>query len=99
MSGKKIIGGLEDAVARAQAKGAGDLPKGTACDAAAALAEAWASMDGKLEAYHSDRTMTPADAGYTGHFDGYNIEAAELIVRLQARGFTVVAIAKAEQSS
>lgn len=52
-----------------------------------ALAEAFASIDGALERY---RTGIAGDEA--GYYDGYNIEAAEIITRLEARGFTIVEI-------
>ncbi len=57
-------------------------------DRIVALAEAWASMDGKLERYQADDGSDPKD----GTRDGYNGEAAEMIKRLNARGFDVVPI-------
>lgn len=52
-----------------------------------AVAEAWASIDGKLELYEAERD---ADEITTGHFVGYQAEAAELIKRIEQRGFVLV---------
>lgn len=52
-----------------------------------ALAEAWASIDGKLDEF---RAANGEDV--TGHRDGYLIEAAEMIERMERRGYTVVAL-------
>lgn len=52
-----------------------------------ALAEAWASIDGKLEKFR-DSKGAPLEAG--GHYDGYMEEAKEMIRRLRTRGFDVV---------
>lgn len=60
--------------------------------ATAALAESWASIDGKLDAYRAGRNGDDFD----GRFDGYNIEAAEMIERLKRRGFAVVRIQATE---
>lgn len=49
-----------------------------------ALAEANASMDGKLRLY-----ADPEDLG--GYRMGYQTEAEEIIRRLESRGYTVVA--------
>ena len=55
-----------------------------------ALAEAWASIDGHLDAYRRERDGNVADPSkYEGRYDGYQAEAAELIERLRARGFDV----------
>jgi hypothetical protein len=45
-----------------------------------AVAEAWAAIDGKLDAYRADEG---------GHRDGYLSEASELIRNLEQRGFGV----------
>lgn len=50
-----------------------------------ALAEAWASIDGKLESFHD-----PDDG--KGHFEGYITEAGEMMARLEKRGFAIKAI-------
>lgn len=48
-----------------------------------ALADAWASIDGKLDEFRNP--------GPDGHYDGYMIEAREMIHRLEARGYVIVA--------
>lgn len=61
-----------------------------------ALAEAWASIDGKLEPFRAESKLTEIpwdDPAFTGHYMGYVAEAKELIVRLNARGFDVVPLA------
>ena len=66
-----------------------------------AVAEAWASMDGKLEKYEIDRETeggTPSgwrnsdedDVIPDGYYDGYQADARALIERLKDRGYTVV---------
>jgi hypothetical protein len=51
-------------------------------------AEAWASIDGKLEEFRLDRAgrLNPT----AGHYEGYKEDAAELLRRLNARGLGVV---------
>ena len=55
-------------------------------DARHALAEAWASIDGKLEDFLAASPKFDPD----GHHAGYLIEADEMIERLRRRGFDVV---------
>lgn len=57
-----------------------------------AVAEAWASIDGKLEAYERERDedIGLTDPTCTGHYEGYQVEAAEMIRRISARGFMVI---------
>lgn len=56
-----------------------------------ALAEVWASIDGKLEKFKQGEGerkqggISPSG----GYYDGYMCEAAEMIARLEKRGFTV----------
>ena len=60
--------------------------------AISALADAWASIDGKIDHYRFSRDNPghpEAIAG--GYYQGYQIEAEEMIVRLRKRGFDVVA--------
>ena len=49
-----------------------------------ALAESWASMDGKL-----DKFLACEKGAEGGYFDGYMAEAQEEIERMRARGFDV----------
>lgn len=57
-----------------------------------AVAEAWASIDGKLEKYEQDRD-TPGgmydDGVPWGYYDGYQVEARELIARIKKRGYVL----------
>jgi hypothetical protein len=57
-----------------------------------ALAEAWASIDGKLDHFRRERDekIPLTDPTCAGHYEGYLSEAGEMILRLEARGFTVV---------
>lgn len=52
-----------------------------------AFAAAWASIDGKLEAFEREKagTVTPESDDYTGHYEGYMYEAAELLNRAGQR--------------
>jgi hypothetical protein len=64
-------------------------------DKITALAEAWASMDGKLDAFRREMTMDPFDRNapdYTGHYEGYMEDTKELLRRLETRGYTIVPI-------
>ena len=79
----KIAAGLHDALALAEG------------GAVYALAEAWASIDGKVDDFRRERGLDPVnslmtDPNFTGHYVGYMEEAEEMIRRLQRRGFTVV---------
>ena len=79
----KIAAGLHDALALAEG------------GAVYALAEAWASIDGKVDDFRRERVLDPVnslmtDPNFTGHYVGYMEEAEEMIRRLQRRGFTVV---------
>ena len=65
-----------------------------------ALAEAWASIDGKLDKYIEDRdTEGGAPKGWResgenpwGYYQGYQVEAEEIIRRLAKRKFKLVPI-------
>lgn len=51
-----------------------------------AFAAAWASIDGKLEAFEREKGgMDYDDPQYTGHYEGYMYEAAELLNRAGKR--------------
>ncbi|MGE8128912.1 hypothetical protein ACQKQD_18225 [Methylobacterium sp. NPDC080182] len=65
------------------------MPSPKAIDA---VAEAWASIDGKLDEYRRERDedVGLTDEGCTGHFEGYQAEADELIRRIEARGFMLI---------
>lgn len=58
-------------------------------EAAEALAEAWASIDGKLERFRACKADPELD-NTEGRYQGYMCEAEEMIRRLEKRGFTVV---------
>lgn len=53
-----------------------------------ALADAWASIDGKLEEFRAGRTAKSI-TDFGGHFDGYIADAEELIERLRNRGYDI----------
>ena len=61
-----------------------------------ALAESWASIDGKLDAYNRERGVRVNDGlrnlGFTGAYEGYQAEAEEMMRRLAKRGFKIVPI-------
>jgi hypothetical protein len=63
-----------------------------------ALAHAWASIDGKLDAFKREREQFADDTfdgdapDYTGHYEGYVAEAEEMIRRMRALGYVVVAV-------
>jgi hypothetical protein len=56
---------------------------------AEALAEAMASMDGKLEKFRACKSDQAAEARM-GYYEGYLTEARELVERLSRRGFGIV---------
>lgn len=60
-------------------------------DAIEAVADAWASIDGKVELFRSGKNAKSIEDEPGGHYSGYMAEAAELIARLRKRGFEVVA--------
>lgn len=51
-----------------------------------AVAEAWASIDGKLDEFKGGR------CGFDekGHYEGYLSEASELLARVEKRGWKLV---------
>lgn len=57
-----------------------------------AVAEAWASIDGKLTAYQRCRN-DPAVEAEMGHYEGYLADAEELISRIKHRGYKLVEVA------
>jgi hypothetical protein len=59
-----------------------------------ALAQSWASIDGKLEPFlfERDNNISVFDPRCTGHYEGYMAEAETMIVRLKTRGYEIVAI-------
>lgn len=57
-----------------------------------ALAEAWASMDGKLGQFQAGKrakTLIEEVEQHGGHYGGYMADAESMIERLQARGYDV----------
>jgi len=68
-------------------------------DAIEALAETWASIDGKLEEFKRERVIANGSFATSsvvgaGHYLGYTAEAEEMIRRLRTRGFDVLPIRK-----
>jgi hypothetical protein len=60
-----------------------------------ALAESWASIDGKLDAFTGGKnasTFNEEVEKFGGHYSGYMCEADEMIKRLERRGFKIVAV-------
>lgn len=60
-----------------------------------AVAEAWASIDGKLDLYNKciEDAMKEEELGYWG---GYLADAAEMVRRLKSRGFKIVPVKEGE---
>jgi hypothetical protein len=56
-------------------------------DIVTAFASAWASIDGKLPDFirESGGSVHPNDPTYTGHYEGYMFEAADLLNRAGSR--------------
>ncbi|MFA5489834.1 MAG: hypothetical protein WC284_11545 [Candidimonas sp.] len=55
-----------------------------------ALAESWASIEGKLERFRDDKNgILPEN---DGTYDGFMLESAELERRLNSRGFKIVPV-------
>jgi hypothetical protein len=58
-----------------------------------AIAEAWASIDGKLKDYELDRdaggNLVFEDGCPCGYYDGYQADATELLTRIEERGWTM----------
>jgi hypothetical protein len=61
-------------------------------DAEEALADAWASIDGKLDEFRSGRDKTIEEQLPGGYYSGYLEDAHAMIQRLKARGYSVVFI-------
>jgi len=55
-------------------------------EAIEALAEAWASLDGKLDEFHAGRASEDTE----GDYYGYLSDAAELAKRLEQGGYAIV---------
>ena len=60
-------------------------------DAREAVADAWASVDGKLDAFRAGRGL-PIAAQPGGHYVGYLCDADALIERIERRGYRLVLI-------
>ena len=64
-------------------------------DEIAALAESWASIDGKTEEFkigaaHKNMGFAHRDLMAVSTYDGYLLEAKDMIQRLNDRGFSIV---------
>ena len=66
-------------------------------DRVEALADAWASIDGRLGKFRKGKTAKSITA-YGGHYAGYMAEAEEMIERLKARGWRLVPVAPPKQT-
>lgn len=65
-----------------------ELPPIVADNAVDAVADAWASIDGKLTEYRRGKKAKSILA-FGGHFAGYQAEAEELIRRIKRRGYVL----------
>ena len=54
-----------------------------------AIAEAWASIDGKLETFNLCKTDKELEEIW-GYYEGYITDSEELLTRVEKRGFTLV---------
>jgi hypothetical protein len=61
-----------------------------------ALAESWASIDGKLALFRRGKTAKSITA-YGGHYAGYIADAEELVLRLHNRGFDILVMIKGKR--
>ena len=75
--GKDIITGMKQALEHADQTNTVEV-----------FAEEWARIEGKLDRYLDDKAgkLTPND----GTFQGYNVEARQLLERVEARGLMLV---------
>lgn len=56
-----------------------------------AVAESWASMDGRGEDFYQGKFFPNSDrARQGGHYEGYIADAEELLARVRVRGFVLV---------
>ena len=79
--------------ANAEKLRAAKAPDGCAPDnAAEALADAWASMDGKLDDFRAGKHAGSLDDEPGGHYSGYLCEAQEMLKRLERRGYRIAEI-------
>ena len=58
-----------------------------------AIADAWASIDGRMGSFRAGKGKPRSDAA-GGHYDGYILDATSMMERLEQRGYTVTPIAK-----
>lgn len=54
-----------------------------------AIADAWASIDGKVEEFRAGKGCASILDEPGGHYSGYMCDAKEMIKRLNARGFDI----------
>ncbi len=54
-------------------------------DVVEAFAAAWASIDGKLDRFTAEKGMDQSHDNYGGYYDGYMVEAQELLRRAANR--------------
>jgi len=54
-----------------------------------ALADAWASVDGKVDDFRAGKTA-PSIEDFGGRYAGYMADASELMARLERRGYVIV---------
>lgn len=66
-----------------------DSPASKYDSATEAVADAWASIDGKRDKFWSCKS-DPDEEAISGYYSGYMEDAAELIRRLEARGYVLV---------
>jgi hypothetical protein len=55
-----------------------------------ALADAWASIDGKGDQFRAGKGAASFEDEPGGHYSGYMAEAQEMMLRLLRRGFIIV---------
>jgi hypothetical protein len=56
------------------------------------LASVWAGIDGKLEQFQAGRVSIEHDETHGSYYQGYMIEAEEMLHRLEVRGYKLVNI-------
>lgn len=64
-----------------------------------AVADAWASIDGKVDEYRAGKNAMSIMDEPGGHFSGYQADARELIERIAKRGFVLVPVASVASST
>lgn len=55
-----------------------------------AVADAWASIDGKVDEFRAGKNAKSIEDEPGGYYSGYLSDAQELVTRLHTRGFLVV---------